>query len=310
MSSPILSQDEIEALLHRSNQETPSTELQDFLYLVAQNMTSWVNDLSVDPLEIEGPYVERLGKSLEQSFSDEVLAVAVDLADSELLMIMSAVDASFLAGRLQRSTEESMQILSRAWIKQIADLSGVPYQVFQVQRIPLRALGQLALEPQAYLVRHLFRRHSHKFEFALIVQNSDSFESLAKSAMEVVSFTQAKETLKGRLLKSNKSKSPVTRALFTPIDEIVQIEDDQGIALLEDIDLTVTVELGQTTLTLEQILDLEPQTVISLERHAGEPVDVYINETRAARAEVVVLEENFGVRILEILPKSQHVQGE
>ena len=86
------------------------------------------------------------------------------------------------------------------------------------------------------------------------------------------------------------------------------MENKQGLGLLEDIDLTITVELGRTTLTLNEILDLKPQSVIELDRIAGEPVDVYVNNNRVARGEVVVLDDNFGVRILEIVPKSQRTR--
>ncbi len=296
MSSPILSQDEIEALLHRGSSQSPPVDLQEFLQIVAENTTAWVNGFSTEPLDIEGPYVERLGKSLEQSFSDEALVVAVDLGQSEMLMLMSAMDASLLAEQFQISAEESMQMVSQAWVEEIAQLVGGPYQVFRVQRVSLRALGRLRVQPQAYLVRHLFKRHFQRIEFCLIIQDSDNFETLASST--------------GRLLKGYKGKSPVTRAVFTPIEELSRLEGEQGIHLLDDIDLMVTVELGQTRLTLEEILELQPQAVISLERNAGEPVDVYVNDTRVAKAEVVVLEDNFGVRILEIVPKSQRIQGE
>ena len=132
---------------------------------------------------------------------------------------------------------------------------------------------------------------------------------MAKVAMGRLSAEQIRAVSSGRLLKGDKGKAPVTRAVFTPIDQLGQLMDEQSIALLEDIDLTVTVELGRTTLTLDEILDLKPQSVITLERQAGEPVDVFVNETKAAKGEVVVLEENFGVRILEIVPKSQRIQG-
>lgn len=309
MNSPILSQDEIAALLHRGSSQSPSEELEEFLQLVAENMTAWINSISIEPLETEGPYIERFGKSLTQSFSDEALVVAVDLGQSEILMLMSAGDAGFLAKQFQMTAEECMQMMSQAWVAEIAQLVGRPYQAFQVQKISLGALGQLKLQPEAYLIRHAFKRHSHRVEFCLIIQDGEGFESLARRTMETIRIMQAKESSTGRLLKGNKGKSPVTRAVFTPIDETARLEGEQGIALLEDIDLMVTVELGQTTLTLEEILELQPQSVISLERHAGEPVDVYVNDTRSAKAEVVVLEEHFGVRILEIVPKSQRIQG-
>lgn len=309
MSSPILSQDEIEALLQRANSPSPSENLQAFLQLVLQNMMDWINSISEDPLEIEGPYVERLGKSLEQSFSDETYVVVADLNQSELLMLISASDASFLAEVFKTSPQSAVEMLGQAWIAEIAQLMDISYQIFQPQMLSLSGLGQVILQPKPYLVRHLFTDQSQRFDFSLIIQDSDGFEILAKQAMEQILHAQAKGLSKGKLLKANKTSSPVARAIFTNIDQETRLEDEQKIDLLEDIDLTITVELGLTTLTLNEILELEPQSVISLERHAGEPVDVYVNQTRAAKAEVVVLEENFGVRILEILPKLERLQG-
>lgn len=310
MSTPILSQDEIEALLRRGNTPSPSEELQDFLQLARHQMTAWVKEISGQPLEIEGPYVERLGKGLEQSFPDDAFVVAVDLGASELMMIMSAIDAARLGTRFGTSPQEAVQKLCRAWTAEIAQLLGASHRVYQVQEMTANALGQLTLPTQSYLVRHLLKHSSDRLEFCMIVQNGEGFEVLVREAMEQFNLAQAREASQGRLLKGKKSKSPVTRAVFTPIDQIAMLEEEQGITLLEDIDLTITVELGHTSLTLNEILELQPQSVISLERQAGEPIDVYVNDTKVAKAEVVVLEENFGVRILEIVPKSQRLQGE
>ncbi|MCK9525361.1 MAG: flagellar motor switch protein FliN [Limnochordia bacterium] len=306
MSHPILSQDEIEALLRKGSSPSHSEELQEFLRLVAQNVTAWMNRASVDPLELDGPYVERLGKTLEQSILGEVLAVAVDLGNSELLLFLDAADATLLAERLQMPTLEAVEALSKAWISEVAELTGVSHGIYKAQSISLGELRQVAIQPQSYLVRHVFKRYDHRFEFCLVIQHSEYLETLVRDAMDKLDIAQAKEAAKG-LLKGNSSKSPVTRAVFTPIDEVVQLEEVESLVLLEDIDLTVTVELGHTTLTLKEILDLQPQSVISLERQAGEPVDVYVNDTRSAKGEVVVLEENFGVRILEILPKAKRI---
>ncbi|HKM43276.1 MAG TPA: flagellar motor switch protein FliN [Limnochordia bacterium] len=304
MTSPILSRDEIEALLRKGSSPSDSDELHEILQYVAQNMTAQVNRRSVEPLELEGPYAERLGKTLEQSIHDESYVVAVELGDIECLLLMNIGDATLLAERLQISVPESMQLLGQAWTSEFAELAGISYRVYQAQSFSISAMHQMELQPQSYLVRHAFKRYAQRFEFYLVIQQSEYLETLVRVAKEKIGLMQAKETAKG-LLKGNESKSPVTRAAFTPIDEIAQLEEDQSITLLEDIDLMVTVELGHTTLTLNEILDLQPQSVISLEQHAGEPVDVYVNETKSAKAEVVVLEDNFGVRILEILPKSK-----
>ncbi|WP_246145568.1 flagellar motor switch phosphatase FliY [Bacillus rubiinfantis] len=74
-----------------------------------------------------------------------------------------------------------------------------------------------------------------------------------------------------------------------------------NIDLLYDIPLTITVELGRTEMPIRQILELGPGAVIELDKLAGEPVDILANNKLIAKGEVVVIEENFGVRITDII---------
>jgi len=71
--------------------------------------------------------------------------------------------------------------------------------------------------------------------------------------------------------------------------------------LLMDISLKVTVELGRTKMTLHQVLDLQIGSVVELDRLAGEPVDVFVNDRLIAHGEVVVVDDKFGVRITELI---------
>jgi flagellar motor switch protein FliN/FliY len=73
------------------------------------------------------------------------------------------------------------------------------------------------------------------------------------------------------------------------------------IDMFMDIVLQVKVELGQTRMTLREILDLKTGSVIELNRLAGESVDILINERKIAKGEVVVVDDKFGVRITELL---------
>lgn len=308
MNNPILSQDEIEALLHRGNPKMHSEELEDFLKLVAQSMTSLSNEVSLEFLEIQAGRPEHLTKNLKQWSLEELVVVAADVGESQILMLMSSLDATHLGERLRMPHQEAVQILGQAWVKEVARLMNAPHQVYQAQSVGVGAIANLSFESNAYLVYHSLEGDTRGLEFRLIIQDGDGFDNKVRQAMGQMHQEQALVSPKGRLLKGN--KSPVTRAIFTSFDQVAQLEGEQEMNLLEDIDLTVTVELGQTTLTLNEILELSVPSVIRLERHAGEPVDVFINNTKAAKAEVVVLEDNFGVRILEIVPKSQRVLRE
>ena len=94
----------------------------------------------------------------------------------------------------------------------------------------------------------------------------------------------------------------VTPASF--LDNGGKVNGSSNIDLLMDVSLRVTVELGRTRMTLRQVLDLQNGSVVELDRLAGDPVDIYINERLIAKGEVVVVDDKFGVRITDLLSSS------
>jgi flagellar motor switch protein FliN/FliY len=76
-------------------------------------------------------------------------------------------------------------------------------------------------------------------------------------------------------------------------------------AMLLDLTLPVSIELGRTSMTVQEILRLGRGSVVQLEKLAGEPIDIYVGDRRFAEGEVVVLGEHFGVRITRILATAQ-----
>lgn len=78
--------------------------------------------------------------------------------------------------------------------------------------------------------------------------------------------------------------------------------------MLMDIPLNVTVELGRTKRTIRDILDLSSGSIVELDKLAGEPVDIFVNEKLMATGEVVVIDENFGVRVTDILSQQDRLK--
>ena len=77
---------------------------------------------------------------------------------------------------------------------------------------------------------------------------------------------------------------------------------------LHDVPVELTVEIGRTRMTIGETLGLGPGSIVSLERLAGEPVDLLVNGKRIAYGEVVVIDEEFGLRITELV-ESEHRDG-
>lgn len=91
------------------------------------------------------------------------------------------------------------------------------------------------------------------------------------------------------------------RARFAPLVEAPAPAARSSIDLLAGLQMNVTVELGRTELTVAEVLGLGPGSVIELDRIAGEPVDILVNDRLIARGEVVVVDENFGIRVVEVV---------
>lgn len=93
----------------------------------------------------------------------------------------------------------------------------------------------------------------------------------------------------------------VRNVQFAPLDNSVNSGMVNGVDLILDVQLQVAVELGRAQMKVREVLALGPGSVVELDKHAGEPVEVVVNNKIIAKGEVVVIDENFGVRITEIV---------
>lgn len=83
---------------------------------------------------------------------------------------------------------------------------------------------------------------------------------------------------------------------------------DKNLNMILDIPLKVTVELGRTKMPVSELLNLTQGSVIELNKLAGEPMEVYVNDKLIARGEAVVVNEKFGVRLTDIISPAERVE--
>jgi len=122
-----------------------------------------------------------------------------------------------------------------------------------------------------------------------VVLESDNQDSPADDAVQVAS--------------DDPNKTVTVQSLqFASFDEASQVqgESNKNLDILMDIKLQLTVELGRTELPIKKVLELTRGSIIELEKVAGEPVELYANGKLVAHGEVVVIEDNFGLRITSI----------
>ncbi len=78
--------------------------------------------------------------------------------------------------------------------------------------------------------------------------------------------------------------------------------------LLLDVPLTITIELGRTRMSIRKILEMGPGSIVEMERMLGEPVDLLVNDKVVAKGEVVVVDENFGIRIISLVTPEERIK--
>jgi flagellar motor switch protein FliN/FliY len=98
--------------------------------------------------------------------------------------------------------------------------------------------------------------------------------------------------------------TPAAFNIFADTDD----NREQNLDLLLDIPLEVSVELGRVTMLIRELLEVGTGSIVELQKAAGEPVEVLVNGRLIARGEVVVVEDNFAVRITEILSPAERIQ--
>lgn len=101
----------------------------------------------------------------------------------------------------------------------------------------------------------------------------------------------------------------VQPAQFAPLSGQAVVRANPNLQLLLDVPLQVTVELGRTKMMIKDILELAKGSLVELEKFAGEPVDILVNGKLVAKGEVVVIDENFGVKVVDIVTPAERIQG-
>jgi flagellar motor switch protein FliN/FliY len=130
---------------------------------------------------------------------------------------------------------------------------------------------------------------------AEVLEPEGSFTAMTDDAnAAAASSAPADDTTRGGSRKRGKSDDATVNTLQA-------LGGSERLDLLSNVEMDVTAELGRTRMTVRELLSLTPGVVVELDRMAGSPIDLFVNGTLIARGEVVVIDEEFGVRITEIV---------
>lgn len=119
-------------------------------------------------------------------------------------------------------------------------------------------------------------------------------------------------------IKQQSQSKQVEQSTLNPIDnsdgqikrkDAELVNDELRLNLIQDIPVNLSMELGSTEITIRELLQLNPGSVVELEKLAGDPLDVLVNGTLVARGEVVIVNEKFGIRLTDVISAKERIES-
>lgn len=135
------------------------------------------------------------------------------------------------------------------------------------------------------------------FDFGDTLLSQDEMDSLTTAAEEMYDSGSADP-----YAMANTQPSPAESSFSSSVPKT-------NVDMLLDIDLDVSIELGRTDISIKRVLELAPGSLVELDSFAGEPVDLLVNNKVVAKGEVVVVDENFGVRIISLVSPEERIKS-
>lgn len=141
-----------------------------------------------------------------------------------------------------------------------------------------------------------------------MMPDDEDFQELNNNEVETETTDFEPQTVNAESTDSTVTVQPVQFASFEDLDQ-VQGPQNQNLNILLDVKLQLTVELGRTELPIKKVLELTKGSIVTLNKAAGEPVELFANGKLIAYGEVVVIEDNFGLRITHITDPAKRLKS-
>lgn len=347
MSDGTLSQDEIDALLQGSgSSETPPSgsggfgnaitdediaNLTKILNEIIDSQTSTLSGLFQKDVSITNPKIEVINSD---AFSNTIPLPALEVSfpfvegiSGDNIYFFKEGDALSIGSMMMAQTvSELTEMIISAVAEAVSQMVGSALTTISNKYKLQITTGS----PQQIVVKNFVDAIMPSDDNFVLVTYNLKIDTLTTTLYHVLSASVAKG-LAGLLSEgkveqkvSQPAESPLSfaqpstpsspekayqPAAFSKIENVLTEEEKKNISLLLDVEMEVTVELGRTKKTIKEILSMGEGTIISLDRLAGESIDILVNGKRIAKGEVIVIDENFGVRITEILSKSERLNS-
>jgi|YNPMSStandDraft_1061717.scaffolds.fasta_scaffold00010_43 flagellar motor switch protein FliN/FliY len=270
------------------------------------NKDSFMDRIPVPFLEISIPFIDPIsGENIYMFLENDAIKIG---------SIMMGQDVAELTEMLISAVTESTSQLLGTTVTNIANKYKTQIKTGAPNQILVRNYPDALLPPEDsfLLITYNIKIDNYSTKFYQIISLSVAKGLINLSSpipASKPSFSQTAEKSQTYHQTQQPTGTQFQTAQFSRLEPVLTPEEKKNISLILDVEMEVTVELGRTKKTIKEILSMGEGTIVELDRLAGEAVDLLVNGKKIAKGEVIVIEENFGLRITEILSKSERLNS-
>ncbi|HHX02170.1 MAG TPA: hypothetical protein GX739_05825 [Firmicutes bacterium] len=275
--------------------------LQGANYLLAKHLIKFF----ATSISIDGFYAERTQGHLGRHYieADDVYIYPVNFQFGNTFVMIHAKDAERMADFLNTALARSIELLVEEFVNTLSDFlteqTGYWHHgnILPVKKLSAAQIGSLTQIP-SHIVHYNICFNSSSVELFWLLPGDKLREKLQIKieAPAVEKQVRSHRVMNTKTPKLVKIESFQFDSLTVDRPETVK----HSLEIVSDVTIPIFAELGSTTMRLEDIMKLKTGDVITLQKAAGDPADVYVFDKNVARAEIMVVDDHLGLRILEI----------
>lgn len=280
------------------------------LMIIKENDAKVIADLMMGgdgtniDVELDEMRMSAVGEAMNQMMGSAATSLSTVLKKEINISPPSLTKINFATDSLKGYFDEHEDIVTISFRMEVGDFLNT--EIMQLMPIPfakelVRQLHALSTTPDQPDVDRESLKADEKEEQKTVHVAQEQSHMPKKEPIK-----NLQDTTTTTNVSTNVTVKPVQ---FQHFEEEPMLTSSSSIDLILDVPLEVTVELGRTSKTIKEILEISPGTIVELDKMAGEPVDILVNGKLVAKGEVVVIDENFGVRITEILNSIDRVKS-
>lgn len=251
-------------------------------------------------VELDDMRMSAVGEAMNQMMGSAATSLSTMLKKDISISPPRLTKINLATDSLEGYFDELKDIVNISFTMEVGDF--LKSEIMQLMPIPFAK----ALVEQLFA---LSTSDGSVTDMDIIKPNKVSEQTQSDHTSEQKTVVRMNEQEPARSMRDINTKVTVNPVEFHAFKEEPMPIQSSSLDLILDVPLEVTVELGRTNKTIKEILEISPGTIVELDKMAGEPVDILVNGKLVSKGEVVVIDENFGVRITEIINSIDRVKS-